>query len=80
MKNSHLLASPVCLNSQIRSQGMYNMQHLSEALAILWAHLTCQAAEANAQCIHEFGKCQALTMMWPQGQCQHPALQQGRKR
>lgn len=74
MKNSHLLAFPVCLNSQIRNQGMYNMQHLSQALATLWAHLPARLPR-QIHCSHEHCKCQRLTTMWPQGQCQHPALQ-----
>lgn len=56
MKNSHLPASPVCLNSQIRSQGMYNLQHLSEALAIFWAHLPARLPR-QIHSSHEHSEC-----------------------
>lgn len=39
MKNSHLPASLVSLNSRIENRGMNNTHRLLQALAVLWAHL-----------------------------------------
>lgn len=57
---------------------MYNMQHLSEALAILW---DCPPARQLRQIhrSHEHGKYQGLTMMWPQGQLPAPGFAVGKK-